>query len=147
MLKFCHCLVDKHRLTCGEIRDNTEKEAGSRWQSRKMLNLPHPMNTSKLQLHMERLSLRTTWRLAEQMFYNQGYKKRTTGSLVGGEEKSSQDPRSWYVTQKKKYHSLGILPKEQGVWARHWVSQPWGLAAGRKTPWLVWKLVGLTWEL
>ena len=48
-------------------------ELGSRWQSRKMQNSLLPKNTSKIHLHMEQLSLKTNWRLAERLLYNQGF--------------------------------------------------------------------------
>ena len=78
-------------------------EERSKWQTRKTLNSSPRMNTSKLQLHIEQLSLKTTWRLAEWLFYNQGYKERTTQSLEGGEEKrSSRDPHPWQLNQKRR---------------------------------------------
>lgn len=59
----------------------------SRWQSRRIWGLPLLKNTSKLQLHIEGLSLMLTWELAKQVFYNQDYKERSTWSLLGREEK------------------------------------------------------------
>lgn len=58
----------------------------SSWQSQRMLSSPTLMNTSKLKLHLEHLSLKT-WRLAEWLFYKQGCKGRFTGSLIRREEK------------------------------------------------------------
>lgn len=42
-----------------------------------MPGLPRPMNTSKGQkyMHGEQLLLKTTWKLAERLFYNQSCKK------------------------------------------------------------------------
>ena len=38
----------------------------------------HPfMKTSNLHLHVEKFSLKTNWKLAEGLLYNQGYKKET----------------------------------------------------------------------
>lgn len=59
----------------------------SRWQSRRIWGLPLLKNTSKLQLHIEGLSLMLTWELAKQVFYNQDYKERSTWNLLGREEK------------------------------------------------------------
>lgn len=40
-----------------------------------------------MQLRVEQLLLKMTWNLAEQLFYNKGYKERYTQSLVGRKEK------------------------------------------------------------
>ena len=51
------------------------------------------MNTSKVQLYVEQFSLKTIWRLAERLFYNQGCKERYTRGMIGKEEKQShRDP-------------------------------------------------------
>lgn len=45
------------------------QEGGSRWQSRKTLNLPPPKGMPKLQLLKEHLLMRTFWKLAEKIFH------------------------------------------------------------------------------
>lgn len=45
------------------------------------------MDTSKLQLHIEQLSLRMPWRLAEPLFYSQCYKKEPHGVLQEGRKR------------------------------------------------------------
>ena len=51
--------------------------------SRKTLGSPPLTNTSKLQLHIEGLSLKSTWGATGQFFYNQGCKERSTQSFIG----------------------------------------------------------------
>ena len=50
---------------------------------------PSPMNTSKLQLAVDKLSPTISWRLAEWLFCNQGYKKGLHKSLLREEKKLS----------------------------------------------------------
>lgn len=45
------------------------------------------MNTSKTHLHLEQFSLNINWRLSERLLHNHGYKKRSTWSWIGREEK------------------------------------------------------------
>lgn len=54
-----------------------------RWQSIRTLGSPPLTNTVKLQLHVEKVSLKSTWGREEQLFYKQGYEERYTQSLVG----------------------------------------------------------------
>ena len=42
---------------------------------KRIWNSPSPMNTTKIHLHVEQFSLKTNWKLAERLLYNQGYKK------------------------------------------------------------------------
>ena len=60
-----------------------------RWQSIRTLGSPPLTNTVKLQLHIEKLSLKSTREL-EQLFYKQGCKERYTPSLVGRVKLSGQ---------------------------------------------------------
>ena len=60
-------------------------------------------NTSKLQLHLEWLSLKLTWGLEGQLFYKQGCKERFTQSRVGRKVKQSGwDLHPQWGTQKRK---------------------------------------------
>ena len=71
------------------------EEGKSRWQSRRTLSSPSPVNTSKIHLQAEQLSLKTKWRWAERPFYDQDYKVRFTRSWVGRQEKQlGQQPCS-----------------------------------------------------
>ena len=100
-----------------------------------MLSSSPSMNTSKIHLHVEQLSLKTNWRLAERLFYSHNYKERSTQSQVGREEK---ERLGWYLCLLKGTH------KRQGItWAwrsslgsegfdPHWALQSWGLTLGRQ---------------
>ena len=55
-------------------------EAELKLQSRKSLSLPPTTNTSKLQLHVEQLSLSIIWKLEEYLCYEKGYKERTAAA-------------------------------------------------------------------
>ena len=41
---------------------------GSRWQSRRMWSSPFLTNTSKIHLHVEHCSQKTSWKLAEDLY-------------------------------------------------------------------------------
>ena len=47
----------------------------SKWRSRRMQTSLPPTNTSKIHPHMEQFWLKTNWRLAGTLIYNQSYKK------------------------------------------------------------------------
>ena len=55
-------------------------EAELKLQSRKSLSFPPTTNTSKLQLHVEQLSLSIIWKLEEYLCYEKGYKERTAAA-------------------------------------------------------------------
>lgn len=50
-----------------------------------------PTITSKIHLHVEKVSLKTNWRLAKRLLYNQGYEKDPHG--IRQEEKRSNQVR------------------------------------------------------
>ena len=113
-------------LICASIGEWT------RWQSRKTLSSPPPMDTPKLELFTEQLLMRKTGRLAENSCYSKDiYKERTTTRQVGGAEMwNSQDPylQMGNLKQENDYNCR-ISP--QGVQASHQTSQPSGPAPGR----------------
>ena len=106
-------LINKAQL----ILKNWGKDLRSRWWSRKMLNSHPLMNISKLQLHIEWLSLKLIWGLEEQVFFNQGHREKSAWSQVEGEENNlfgNHAPRG----QNRRgggYHRFVILSGEQGV--------------------------------
>ena len=63
-----------------------------------------PANTSKILLHVKQFSLKTNWRLAKRVFYNQDCKKHPqTQSWVGKEKKKSgQDLCPKEVTERRR---------------------------------------------
>ena len=73
------------------------------------------MNTPKLQLHIEQLFLRTTWRLAERLFYNEGRKEKVQWDRRG-REAIWLDPTALVgdPEEEDEVASLGSLLKEQG---------------------------------
>lgn len=70
-------------------------------------------DTPKLQLHIEQLSVCMIWRLAEQLFYNEGNKEEATSRQVRGAETwSSQDPHPQYGNpQVGGVHKHEVLPR------------------------------------
>ena len=82
---WAYFLINKVEL----ILKNWGKDLRSRWWIRKMLNSHSFMNISKLQLHIEWLSLKLIGGLDEQVFYNKGHREKSTWSQVEGEEKQS----------------------------------------------------------
>ena len=54
-----------------------------------MLTSPSPTNTGKTHLYVEQLSLKTNWKLAERLIYNQSCKERFTRNQVVREKKQS----------------------------------------------------------
>ena len=52
-----------------------------------MQNSSSPLNTSKIHLHVGEFSLKTTWKLAESLLYNQGSKKELTE--LGGKRRGA----------------------------------------------------------
>lgn len=63
-----------------------------------------PANTSKILLHVKQFSLKTNWRLAKRVFYNQDCKKHPqTQSWVGKEKKKSgQDLCPKEMTERRR---------------------------------------------
>lgn len=55
----------------------------SRWQLRKILNSPLPMEIPNIELHMNQLLLRKTWKLAEQLLHSKGWKDHIETSKRG----------------------------------------------------------------
>lgn len=98
------------------------------------MNSPSPTNTSKMCLHVEQLSLKINWRLAERLLYNQGCTGRSTWGWVGGEKKRS----GWNLhpeggTQRRGYHRLRDPPC--GVSASSHIlatPQPWAQTPTRQ---------------
>ena len=99
---------------------------------------------SKLPLHIEQISLRMTWRLADQLFYKKGYKERTTQSQVGGEDKWSRpDPHPYCMTQKRReYHKLKDPPWEARGSSPILSTPALGSGTGRWVPLAGWKTSG-----
>lgn len=110
------------------------------------------MTASNLQLHIEQLSLKWTWRPADWLLYNRGCKERTTLGLIGGEKWSSWDLNSRWVTQRKwEHHRLRESPpgteefkahtrhSNQGIWHQEdkplsWFENQRDLREGCKKP-------------
>ena len=104
------------------------------------------MNTSKIHLHVEQLSLKTNQRLVERLFYDQGCKEKSTQSRVGREESSqlrSHPPRRSH-RGGEGYQGLGDPP-----WGVRGLSHMVGTQAlgsdTRKTSPLSW--FGNQWDL
>lgn len=77
-----------------------------------MLGSPPLMNTLKLQLHREKLLLKSTWGLAEQLFYNQDCRERSNQSLIGREENNLAGTYTLSVGPRRGegYHRLKDPP-------------------------------------
>ena len=87
--------------------EQSKRMRGSRRKSESLKWRSYHLTVSNLQLHIEQLSLRWTWRQADWLLYNRGCKERTTLGLIGGEKWSSWDLNSWWVTQRTwEYHRL-----------------------------------------
>ena len=103
-------------------------------------------NTSKLQLHIEQLPLKSTWGLTEQLLYNQGCKERPPqpgkkgreaiwwrpAPLVGGTEEEGGNHRlrdpPWAV--RSSGHIIGIPALESDtrkISPLHWSEHQWEL--------------------
>lgn len=82
----------------------------SRQQSRRMQSLSPSKNGSKIHLHVEKFSLKATWRQAERLFYNQSCKERSTQSQVGKEKRSGGPVPLEGTRRGEGHHWLGDLP-------------------------------------
>jgi len=70
------------------MRHRTRKDGGwSRWQSERRWSPSPPTNTSKTCLHVENFSLKTNWKLAGGLLYNQA-PRQFTGNQEAREEGS-----------------------------------------------------------
>ena len=100
-------------------------------QSMKTLGSTVSMGTLKLQLFAEQLSLRTTWRLAENIFQNQRYKERI---IQDGQKQKCSTVKIHYpqITHKEENsHNCRDSPQGVGVQAPHQALQPGGPTPGR----------------
>lgn len=87
--------------------EQSKRMRGSRRKSESLKWRSYHLTASNLQLHIEQLSLRWTWRQADWLLYNRGCKERTTPGLIGGEKWSSWDLNSSWVMQSTwEYHRL-----------------------------------------
>lgn len=116
---------------------------GSRWWSRRTQSSPPSTNAPKIHLREEQFSLKTNWRQAETLLYNQSCKKIHT-ELGGKGSDQTETLCSWEGTQKMGVTWVEILPEMRAsshifctpapeVW--HWKDE---------SPQLAWKSVGLT---
>ena len=112
----------------------------SRWQGRRTLSLPPPTPAPWML---------KTWRLAERLFYNQGYKDPHG---VGWEGRRNNQARTCALARDTEDEGditgLGILPGESGVRDTYWAPELWGLTlrrqvsiAGLKTSGTYWRVV------
>lgn len=77
-----------------------------------MLGSPPLVNTPKLQLPLERLSLKYTLERAEQLYRNQGCKERATQILSGRKQRGIIRLGK---QEQGDNHRKGLLPGEGGV--------------------------------
>ena len=111
-----------------------------RWESRRLWTWRPPMNTSKIHLYVEQFSLKTHWKLVEELLYNQGCKKKNTYNWVGRKEKqASQDLWPWEGNSGKRgFYGQTLILRQITNWASH----SWGPAWRRQTPFAGWRTVG-----
>ena len=124
------------------------QQSGPRWQSRKILHSPHPMNntphpmnmphpvsTPKLPLHRV-THLRMTWGPAEQVPYDKGYKDKHTETGQRDRDRRVRTHTLHAATCKQEGISqiLEAVPKERGVRAHTGAPQPGGPAHLTLTP-------------
>lgn len=116
----------------------------SKWGSKR--TLPSPSLTSEPQLHIERLSLKSTWGPAEQLFSKPGCKERSTqswGGREGGEAISSGLPLTAGGHRGGEYHRRRDPP--WGTRTLNHVSgtsSPWVWHGEDEPAWLAWAPVG-----
>ena len=109
-------LVKKGKIKVGKRKEDlktTERRGGSRWWHRYPTHSTR--DTPNLQLHIERLSLKKTWRLAEQLHNKDG---RATLRPVGEAEIGfTSNPTPDSVTHKREgSHPSGASPGGVRCW-------------------------------
>ena len=110
-------------------------------------NPPPPTNTSKIHLHVERFSLKTNWKLAERLLYNQGCKKDPLNQVGREQKPSGQDLFPWEGTQREMTWGGGERRSVLGSeWFEPHIGTPSPGVQHREDepPWLVGGSVGLT---
>ena len=85
--------------------------------------------TPKLQLHIELLSLRITWRPIEQIFHTYGYKEQATLKWVEGVETKSSQDLPYPPTPHVVITTVEVIPEERGVQA-----VAWGTCTRKRSP-------------
>ena len=130
------------------MRHRTRKDGGwSRWQSERRWSASPPTNTSKTHLHVENCSLKTNWKLAGGLLYNQA-PRQFTGNQEAREEGSCDlDLCSLGVTWRKgriqgwthwgargKSLCLGAWVLGPAVGKTSWLEDHWGREEGFGRP-------------
>ena len=104
-----------------------------------MWRSPPPTNTSKLHLHVESFSLKTNWKLAEGLLYNQGCEKDPHITAQEGKESDQVGTCApWEGTQRKgriqRWTHWGVRGESRrlGAWVLgSYVGRPAALAGWR----------------
>ena len=143
-LKYLYSLVlpvDKERP---EIIQEGRRSKWGKWGSRRALG--SPSLTSEPQLHIERLSLKSTWDQQSSYSPSQAIKK-THAELrrEGGREKQSAQNRPSLLGGHRGGGDImgeGILPGERGLWAMCQAPQPLVWHGEDEPAWLAWTPVG-----
>ena len=114
---------------------NTDQDDGVRGHGTHL-----PLWAYQKYIYIEKFSLKTKWRLAERLLYNQGCKKDPHGIIREEGKKSSQvQPVLLGGDSEEKGDDMAeILPGEWVVRATYWVPQPWGPTKGRQDPLAGW---------
>ena len=104
------------------------------------VDLTSPHEHFKNNLCVEQFSLKTHWKLVEELLYNQGCKKKTR--IIGQEGKKSNqvrtcDPEKETQGKEDFYGQTLILHQ-----TTDWASNSWGPAWRRQTPFAGWRTVG-----
>lgn len=133
--------IQKHK----DVESKRREERRSRWQSRKMMpTSPSPMNASKIHLHMERLLLKTNFRLAEKLLYKQDCKKYSHRMWYEEKRNMVSGLCPWEGLRNKRRITRVKIPPGGVISLNHTLDTPaLGSTPVRRFPSLVRKSVGL----
>ena len=93
--------------------------------SKKTQSPPSSIDTSKLCLFTEQLSVRITWVVAEKIFHNWRYKKRIMRQMGGADTWYSQRPYPWVGSaQSRGYYNCRHSPQGLRGLNSRWAPKP-----------------------
>lgn len=143
LLPLCSIWLEQYSMLTLIQWESVQGQSQSSWHSRRILSSP-PIDILSLQIHIEQLSPKLTWRLAEQLNYKKKshIKKRKRGRNIVC---SGLILPAWW-SKVRNITGTEALPEEQGIQIPHWASPDLGTCTEKTNLYNIWlgKQQGLT---